>query len=81
MREQDALALHGIIERRGRFGHREHLELAWSYLRAYPPAEAERVMASAIRYLAAQHGVPDKYHATMTHAWVKLVAVHRRELK
>ena len=50
-------------------------------LRAYPPAEAERVMASAIRHLAAEHGAPDKYHATMPHAWVKLVAVHRRELK
>ena len=38
MREQDALALHDLVERRGRFGHREHLELAWTYLRSYPPA-------------------------------------------
>ena len=77
MREQDARTLHSLVERRGRFGHREHLELAWTYLRAYPPGEAERVMAAAIRHLAAEHGAPDKYHATMTHAWVKLVAVHR----
>ncbi len=34
-------------------------------------------MASAIRHLAAEHAAPNKYHETLTLAWVQLVAVHR----
>ena len=33
-------------------------------------------MAAAIRHIAALHGAPDKYHDTLTIAWVHLVAVH-----
>jgi Activator of Hsp90 ATPase homolog 1-like protein len=61
------------------FGHAEHLELAWRYLDRFEPDDAERAMAEAIRHVAATHGQPDRYHETMTVAWVKLVAAHREE--
>ncbi len=68
--------LEAVLERRGRFGHREHLELAWRYLRIADLGTAERLMAAAIRHLASAHGTPDRYHHTMTLSWVRLVAVH-----
>lgn len=70
--------LTGITEARGGFGHREHLELAWSYLQMYDVPEASEAMAAAIRHLARQHGAEQKYHETMTRAWVRLVAVHHQ---
>jgi hypothetical protein len=48
-----------ILEARGGFGHREHLELAWSYLMLYPVDEAFEVMADVIRHIARLHGTDD----------------------
>jgi hypothetical protein len=62
----------------GRFGHREHLELAWRYLRAGDVPVARQQMSAAIRHVAAAHGQPDRYHHTITLAWLHLVAVHIR---
>jgi hypothetical protein len=76
MRECDLQVLHEILETHGGFGHREHLELAWSYLRRYPIDEAAEVMVAAIRHVARLHGAEDKYHETMTRAWLHFVAVH-----
>ncbi len=76
MRKGDLQTLHEILESRGGFGHREHLELAWSYLRRYPTDEAAEVMAAAIRRIARQHEAEDKYHETITRTWVHFVAVH-----
>jgi len=60
----------------GRFGHREHLRLAWRYLRATDPRTAECWMGTSIRCVAAAHGTPEKYHETLTVAWTRLVAAH-----
>lgn len=76
MRKRDVETLGAILEARGRFGHREHLELAWSYLTLYPVDEASEVMADAIRHIARLHGAEDKYHETITRAWLYFVAVH-----
>ena len=76
MRERDLQILHHIRESRGGFGHREHLELAWSYLRDYPIDEAAEVMTAAIQHLARLHGADDKYHETITRSWLHFVAVH-----
>ena len=76
MRRSDLDVLDAIIRTRGGFGHREHLELAWTYLRAYPVQEAERVMIAAIQHVAREHGAEGKYHETMTRAWVHFTAVH-----
>jgi hypothetical protein len=76
MRKRDRQTLHEILESHDGFGHREHIELAWSYLRRYPIDEAAEVMAAAIRRVARLHGAEDKYHETITHAWLHFVAVH-----
>lgn len=60
------------------FGHREHLHLAWRYVRHGGLASAERQMRSAILHVASTHGDPDKYHETLTTTWVRLVAAHVR---
>jgi hypothetical protein len=76
MRSSDVQVLDRIIRTRGGFGHREHLELAWTCLRVYPIEEAEQVMIAAIRHIARQHGAERKYHETITRAWVRFTAVH-----
>jgi hypothetical protein len=76
MRRSDLAVLDQIVQIRGGFGHREHLELAWNYLRVYPIEEAEGVMTAAIRHIARRHGAEQKYHQTITRAWLQFVAVH-----
>jgi hypothetical protein len=77
MRRRDLRVLQDIIRARGDFGHREHVELAWVYLSRYKLGAAQQAMAAAIRHLASAHGMPDRYHDTVTRSWVQLVAVHR----
>ena len=55
------------------FHHREHVRLAWSYLRRDGPAEATQRMREGIRRFAAVHGVPGLYHETLTHAYFFLI--------
>jgi len=76
VREQDLTILRTILATRGGFTHRQHLELAWSYLRIHEPEEAQRAMGAAIRHVARLHGAPDRYHETITRSWVRLVALH-----
>jgi hypothetical protein len=76
MRRQDLDILQSIIDARGGFGHREHVELVWNYIQAYEADEVHAAVTSAIRHLATAHGVPDNYHETITQCWVHLVALH-----
>jgi N-formylglutamate deformylase len=55
------------------FHHREHLYVAWCYLRALPLEDALARYVRHLRALVAALGVPDKYHATMTWAYVVLL--------
>jgi hemerythrin len=79
MRKQDLDILQSILDTRGGFSHREHLELVWGYLRIYEAREAHRAVASAITHVASAHRAPDKYHETITRCWVHLVALHCAE--
>jgi hypothetical protein len=55
------------------FHHADHIRLAQIYLKRYSTAEGiERFRASIIRF-AAHHGKSDKYHETITIAWMRLV--------
>ncbi|MEU6239452.1 hypothetical protein [Kitasatospora sp. NPDC047058] len=60
----------------GRFGHREHVHLTWLAVRHHDLPAAVRVVGEGIRRTARNAGAPEKYHATMTRAWVELVAHH-----
>jgi len=55
------------------FHHRDHLRLAWIYLRRYGPGEAGARVGESIRRYAAHLGVSQKYHETITLAWFLLV--------
>lgn len=55
------------------FGHREHLYVAWCYLRTLPLEEALARYVRHLRALTIALGVPQKFHATMTWAYVLLL--------
>jgi hypothetical protein len=56
-----------------RFRHREHLYVAWCYLRELPLEEALPRYALHLRRLTEKLGVPGKYHATITWAYLILL--------
>ncbi len=69
--------LDGVLrESGGRFGHREHLHLAWRYVRGADPDEAADRKRAAIQHVAGVHQDSNRYHETMTFTWLKLVTVH-----
>jgi hypothetical protein len=70
--------LHQILARGEGFGHRQHVELTWRYLEDNDRNAAGVLVADAITKVAAAHGEPQKFHATITGAWVRCVAVHRQ---
>lgn len=55
------------------FHHRDHLYVAWCYLRALPVEEALARYVRHLRQLAAAAGAPHKFHATITWAYVVLL--------
>ena len=65
-----------------RFGHREHVHLTWMAVRQYGLPEAVKLVSNGIQRTARYAGAPQKYHATISRAWVELVGHHvgeRRE--
>src|ERR1043166_8114942 len=59
-----------------RFGHREHVHLSWLAVRAHGVAGAIPVVCEGIRRTARYAGAPQKYHETVSRAWIELVGVH-----
>lgn len=59
-----------------RFGHREHVELTWLAVRRHGTASAIDLISEGIRQTARYAGKPQKYHATVSRAWVELVGHH-----
>ena len=55
------------------FRHRDHLRLAWIYLRRFGASGAEARIAQSIRRYAEFHGATQKYHHTVTLAWLRLI--------
>ena len=60
----------------GDFHHADHVRLAWIYLRSYSLIEAIERFTQSLRRFAAHCGVPGKYHATIT--WAYLFLIHER---
>ena len=56
------------------FHHREHIRVAWLYLKSSDASRAAERMAEGIRRFANHHGATQKYHHTITLAWMRLVA-------
>ncbi|MCH9670017.1 MAG: hypothetical protein K0U93_01085 [Gammaproteobacteria bacterium] len=57
-----------------RFGHREHLQAGYEMLRKYPFLEASSRYAVAINAMATRAGAPEKFHVTVTLAFLSLIA-------
>lgn len=55
------------------FSHRGHLRLAWCYLAWLPLGEATQRCIDSIRRFATQHGQPEKFHITVTVAFMHIV--------
>jgi hypothetical protein len=56
------------------FHHREHIRVAWLYLRSSDVTRAAEKMSEGIRRFANHQGATQKYHHTLTLAWMRLVA-------
>ncbi|HZF07859.1 MAG TPA: hypothetical protein VFE33_03625 [Thermoanaerobaculia bacterium] len=55
------------------FHHRDHVRLAWLYLKDLPPEEALARFATGLRRFAHAHGKPGLYHETITWAYLLLI--------
>jgi hypothetical protein len=55
------------------FHHRDHVRLAWLYLRRYPALEALTRFAEGLKRFAAAHGHDGLYHETITWAYLFLI--------
>ena len=62
-----------------RFGHRQHVHLTWLAVRRCGLAEAVGLVSQGIQRTARYAGAPQKYHATISRAWVELVGYHVAE--
>jgi len=71
-----AAILAQIVPPGGGFSHREHIHLAYIAVQRYGPDRAAEVVSGWIRHLAAYQRAPQKFHATVTRAWVEIVAHH-----
>ncbi|MEV7023811.1 hypothetical protein [Kitasatospora sp. NPDC093558] len=71
--------MHEVTAGAERFDHRRHVHLTWLAVRRYGRAAALALVADGIRATATRAGAPQKFHVTMTRAWVELVAQHATE--
>ena len=57
----------------GGFHHREHVRVAWWYLKRHPLPEALSRFSGALKRFALARGKPGLYHETITVAFVLLI--------
>lgn len=57
----------------GDFHHRDHVRLAWLYLRHYTPLEALTRFADGLQRFATANGHAGLYHETITWAYLFLI--------
>jgi hypothetical protein len=58
----------------GRFGHADHLYVAWRLLRDHGRIRGAELFTDGLRSLTEEHGQAAKYHETLTAFWLRLVA-------
>ena len=59
-----------------RFGHRQHIQLTWLAVRNCGMPRAISLVSEGIQRTARYAGAPQKYHSTVSRAWVELVGYH-----
>ena len=70
------VVLPGITGPGLQFRHRQHINLAFYAVRRYGMPDAVGAICGWIRQIAAYERAPQKYHYTVSRAWVELVARH-----
>jgi hypothetical protein len=65
-----------VMATAGRFGHREHIHLTWLAVRQAGVPAAIGLVSDGIQRTTRYAGAPQKYHATVSRAWVELVGHH-----
>jgi hypothetical protein len=65
-----------VMATAGRFGHREHIHLTWLAVRQVGVPAAIGLVSDGIQHTTRYAGAPQKYHATVSRAWVELVGHH-----
>jgi hypothetical protein len=68
--------LHEAVPAGVHFGHRQHVHLTWLAVRRCGMPAAVDVVSDGIQRTARYAGAPQKYHATVSRAWVEIVAHH-----
>jgi hypothetical protein len=58
------------------FHHRDHVRLAWVYLRRMTLLDALKRFTESLKRFATHNGVPNLYHETIT--WAYLLLIHER---
>jgi len=71
-----AAILPGITGPSGQFRHLQHINLAFLAVRRYGMPEATARICDWIQRIAAYERAPQKYHHTVSRAWVEIVAHH-----
>ncbi len=59
-----------------RFGHRQHVHLTWLAVRRFGVPAAIGLVSDGLQRTARYAGAPQKYHATVSRAWVEVVGHH-----
>ena len=70
-------AFHSCQLKTSEFRNADHFRLAWLHLHREPLETAVESVCAAIRNFASHYGASEKYHSTITMAWVRLLATHR----
>jgi hypothetical protein len=60
------------------FRHREHVRLTWIYLTLEPAHQVAARLCRALLELATRHGRGERFHHTLTVAWVRIIESERR---
>ena len=71
-----AAILPAITGADGQFRHRQHINLAFLAIQRYGMPEAIAKICCWIRHISAYEQAPQKYHYTVSRAWVEIVAQH-----
>ena len=61
------------------FHHADHVRLAFEYLCRYPPLQALERFSNALKRFAAAQGKADRYHETIT--WAYLLLIRERQAR
>jgi hypothetical protein len=60
------------------FRHREHVRLTWIYLTLESADQVAARLCRSLLELATSHGKAERFHHTLTVAWVRIIESERR---